>query len=303
MTRASETASRLRGTIGFPVTPFETSDGQPIDWPAFREHVDAMAGSGLSAVVVAGGTGELFSLRRDEVVRLAREAVEVVAGRTVVVVGVGSGAAHGGELAIAARDAGADAVLVLPPYYPTPDREGLVAYYAQIAAAVPELAVVPYSRGAARITPDVLERLAAAPNVTAFKDGHGDVRTFLLNRRALGDRYVWLAGTGDDLVGPYAAAGAEGYTSSIACFDPALSLELWRLAAGGRFAELDALSERMVHPWYELRTRRPGYEVSVMKGAMEAFGARAGSVRPPLAPLTAEDAEEVRRIARAVGRL
>lgn len=300
--RARETAAGLRGVIGFPVTPFNDDEEQTIDWDSFRAHIETLASSGLTALVVAGGTGEFFGLTAEEVRQLAAEATDIAAGRTRILIGVGASVAAGRQLATAAYAAGADGVLVLPPYYPSPDRDALVAYYSQIAASVPDLAVVPYSRGAAQITPNLLERLAEVPNITAFKDGHGDVRMFLRNRHRLGDRFVWLAGTGDDLVGPYAAAGAEGFTSSVACFDPPLALELWRLAASGRFAELDELSSAMIRPWYELRTRRPGFEVSVMKEAMTAYGFPAGTVRPPLAPLSDIDRADVHEIAARIGR-
>lgn len=294
-------AARLRGVIGFPVTPFRRDEELSVDWEAFEAHVDFVCRSGVSAIVVVGGTGEFFSLTPPEIIELTRIGVRTAKGRVPVLAGVGSGPVEGRALARAARDAGVDGLVILPPYYPTPNSTGLIAYYRAIAAAVPDIGVVPYSRGSVPITPDVLHGLAEVANVVAFKDGHGDVRMFLRNRLALGQRYVWVAGMGDDLVGAYAAAGAQAYTSSIASFDPALSIELWRLASAGRIGELDALLTERVLPWYELRSLRAGYEVAVMKGAMEAFGQRAGPVRPPLSDLTPEHAAAVRALAKQLG--
>ena len=139
---------------------------------------------------------------------------------------------------------------------------------------------MPYARDAAVFTPEGVEQLARdMPNLVAFKDGRGDVRLFQRIREhvieRLGEeRLVWLAGAGDDLVAPYFAVGAEGYTSSLACFWPEASVELLRLARAGDRVELAQFHQRVVRPIYELRQRRRGYEVAVMKAAMELLGHR-----------------------------
>lgn len=104
---------------------------------------------------------------------------------------------------------------------------------------------------------------------------------------------IWLGGSGDDLVGPYFAAGAEGFTSSLACFWPEAAGELYRLASGGDYAGLAAYHAQVVSPIYALRQRRPGYEVSVMKAAMELLGYVAGPARAPLANVTAAERDEL----------
>src|SRR5207248_6213476 len=130
-----------------------------------------------------------------------------------------------------------------------------------------------YARDSVTFTPPQLEHLAReVPRLVAFKDGRGDVRLFQrlrehVSERLGRDRLVWLAGAGDDMVGPYFAAGAEGFTSSLACFWPEASLALLRLARSGDYAALARFHERAVRPIYELRQRRRGYEVSVMKAA------------------------------------
>src|SRR5205823_11680546 len=96
------------------------------------------------------------------------------------------------------------------------------------------------------------------------------------------ERLVWLAGVGDDLVGAYFAGGAAGFTSSLACFWPEASAELYRLASTGDFEGLREYHLRVVRPFYELRQRGRGLEVSVMKAAMELLGHPAGPHRPPL---------------------
>ncbi len=110
------------------------------------------------------------------------------------------------------------------------------------------------------------------------------------------DRLVWLAGAGDDLVGPYFAAGAEGFTSSLACFWPEAAVRLLELARSGDRAALLDFHADVVRPIYEMRQRRRGYEVAVMKTAMEILGHRAGPARPPLGNLPANERAELAAI-------
>ncbi|HEX9436128.1 MAG TPA: 5-dehydro-4-deoxyglucarate dehydratase [Candidatus Limnocylindria bacterium] len=289
----------LRGVLAFPITPY-AADGS-VDLDAVRANASWLAGSGMHALVAPSGTGELFSLTPDECAAIVEVTVEAVDGRIPVVAGVGVGPRIAADLARRAERAGADAVLVLPPYYAHPDAEGLVAYVREVAAAT-SLGIAIYARDSVTFTPPQLERLAREiPNLVAFKDGRGDVRLFQrlrehVSERLGAQRLVWLAGAGDDMVGPYFAAGAEGFTSSLACFWPEASLELYRLARAGDFRELARYHERVVRPVYDLRQRRRGYEVSVMKAAMELLGHPAGPVRPPLADLSAEERAELRAI-------
>jgi 5-dehydro-4-deoxyglucarate dehydratase len=290
---------RLRGVLAFPITPYGADGG--VDLDAVRANAAWLSASGVHALVAPSGTGELYSLTPDECGAVVEVIVEATAGRIPVIAGVGFGSRQGALLARRAERAGADGILVLPPYYAHPDPDGLFAYYRDIAAAT-RLGVAIYARDGVLLTPQQLERMAREiDNLVAFKDGRGDVRLFQrlrehVTERLGADRMVWIAGAGDDMVGPYFAAGAEGYTSSLACYWPEASLELLRLAKTGDFAELARFHERAVRPFYELRQRRRGFEVAVMKAAMELLGHPAGPVRPPLGELSADERAELRVI-------
>ena len=238
---------RLKSVLAFPVTPF--TDGGDMDLEGFRANLRFLEAAGLTGVVVAGGTGELYSLTPDECRALYRD--------------------------------------------------GLYAYYRAVAEAT-ALGVFPYARGQAIPTPDLLARLAELPNVVAFKDGNGDLRLWARLRERVGvERLVWLGGMGDDLAPPYFAAGAEGFTSSVANYDPQTALDLFALVSRGQYAEADRLlRERGVYAAYDLRARRKGHEVSVVKAAMELAGLPTGPVRPPLLPLSPAEREELARIMR-----
>ncbi len=289
----------LRGVLAFPITPYAV-DGS-VDLEGVRANARWLSASGMNALVAPSGTGELFSLTPQECAAVVQATVEAVEGRVRVIAGVGFGPRVGAELARSAERDGASAILMLPPYYAHPDPEALLAYYATIAEAT-SLGVLVYARDGATLAAEQLERLArAVPNLVGFKDGRGDVRVFQrlrehVSERLGADRLVWLAGAGDDLVGPYFAAGAEGFTSSLACFWPEASIELFRLARAGDLRELARFHRRAVRPFYDLRQRRRGYEVSVMKAAMEILGHPAGPTRPPLAELSDAERAELRAI-------
>jgi 5-dehydro-4-deoxyglucarate dehydratase len=255
-----------------------------------------LANSGVASIVAPSGTGELFSLTPSECTAITQVTVEAVGRRKPVIAAVGFGPRIAANLAAAAQECGANAILVLPPYYQNPDPSGLLAYYLAVAQAT-SLPIITYARDAAHFTPELVERLAIeAPNFAAFKDGRGDLRLFMRIRehvieRLGADRLIWLAGVGDDLLAPYLAAGAEGFTSSMTCFWPEIAVDLWD--ARDDHARLKQIHERAIRPFYELRARRRGYEVSVMKAAMNALGYPAGPPRAPLTPVTPEEQNEI----------
>lgn len=287
----TELRPRLKGVLAFPVTPFAANLSLNDD--AFQTHVDYLVRSGLHAIVAAGGTGELYSMTPPEIARVYRLAVEATAGRVPVIAGVGYNQALAIDLARSAEKAGADAILVLPHYYGRAEDDGLYQYYSSIARSV-GVGVFPYARDAAVFSPQLVARLAEIPNVVAFKDGQADLRTWARIRGYVGDRVVWLAGVGDDMVNTYFAAGAEGFTSSAANFMPDVALKLFEAASAGKFDEVSALQAKWIQPVFNVRSRHRGYEVTTTKEAMSLLGREGGRVRPPLAELTDDDRAALR---------
>ncbi|MEO8520380.1 MAG: 5-dehydro-4-deoxyglucarate dehydratase [Acidobacteriota bacterium] len=283
----------LTGVIGFPVTPFRQD--LSVDLDGLRGNLRAMLRQPLAAVVAAGGTGELYSLTPAEHLAVVRAVVEEAAGRVPVIAGTGFNAALGADLARQAASSGADGILVFPPYYPSPEDEGVAAYYRAIAAATP-LGVLIYSRDWFHPGAALVARLAEIPTLIAWKDGQGDLRRLQIIRQRVGDRLHWIGGAGDDLVPAYYAIGIRTFTSSVANVSPAISLQLHTAGAAGDAATLDRLMRDYVVPLYALRARRKGHEVTVMKELMNMVGLTGGSVRPPLVPLTAAELAEVRAL-------
>jgi 5-dehydro-4-deoxyglucarate dehydratase len=284
----------LRGVFGFPVTPFRSD--LSLDLDGLGRNVDDMAGYPFCAIVVAGGTGELYSLTVDEIEQVVRSTVDAVNGRMPVVAGVGFNTAIGLELARRAERAGAQCLLALPPYYVGAPEEGLFDYY-QALGSTTLLPLVVYSRDWATFTPEMVARLAdRIPTLAGWKDGQGDIRRYQRIMAYNGDRLAWFGGLGDDCAPGYFAIGVQAFTSSISNISPRLSLALAEAGIRRDFDRLNHLMHRYVNPLYALRERMRGYEVAVMKQAMAILGMPSGPVRPPLTNCRPQDVDDLRKL-------
>jgi 5-dehydro-4-deoxyglucarate dehydratase len=285
--------NKLTGVIAFPVTPFK--DDLSLDLSGLHENLTQLLEHPIAAIVAAGGAGELYSLTPAEYARVIELTTHAVEDRVPVIAGVGFGQRLAVEMAQAAEKAGADGILVFPPYYQHADDEGLVEYYRSIGKAT-RLGMLIYSRDWAHFTPVMVERLAEIPTLVGWKDGQGDLRRLQTIMNSVGERLKWIGGAGDDLVAAYYGIGIRAFTSSIATVAPRLSLKLHELGEAGDTEALRELLERCVIPLYALRARRKGYEVSAMKTMMDMVGLSGGPVRPPLVQVSAAEEDELRAI-------
>jgi 5-dehydro-4-deoxyglucarate dehydratase len=289
-----EFASSLRGVFGFPVTPFHKN--LSLDLEGLARNVDAMAAHPFCAMVAAGGTGELYSLSVSEIEAVVRTTVEAVNGRMPIVAGTGFNMPMGVEIAKRLEKAGADCVLVLPPYYSHSPFEGVIDFYEAIGKAT-GLPLMIYSRDWAAFSPQQVERIAErVPSLVCWKDGQGDVRKYQRIMNHVGDRLAWIGGLGDDCIPGYFSIGVQAYTSSISNIAPKLSIDLAQAGVARDFARLDKLMARYVQPLYAIRERHRGYEVSVMKEAMDMLGMVGGPVRPPLMNVREHDLADIRNL-------
>ncbi|MET0783467.1 MAG: 5-dehydro-4-deoxyglucarate dehydratase, partial [Leifsonia flava] len=219
------------GILFFPVTPF---DGQGrIDTGVLADHVATGVRHGAGGVFPACGTGEYHALSLGEVATVVRAAVDQVAGAVPVVAGSGGALGHAVEAGRAAADAGADALLVLPPYLVSGTQNGLVAYVEAIVEAS-DLPVVVYHRGSAQYTPATVARLAADSRVIGFKDGTGDigvaqqiVRAVAATGRADFQFFNGLL-TAELSQGAYRGIGIPLYSSAAFAFVPEIANAYYR---------------------------------------------------------------------------
>src|SRR5882672_425068 len=277
---------RLQGVISFPVTPFRPD--LTLDLEGLRRNLRSLLKHPVCAIVAPAGTGELYSLSPAEHLAVLKATVEEAGNRVPVLAGTGFNPPIAAELARQAAAAGASGILAFPPYYPSPDDDGVVAYYRGIAEATP-LGMLIYTRDWFNPTPVLAEKLAQIPNLIGWKDGQADLRRYQMIRQRLGDRLHWIGGAGDDMVPGYYSIGIRTYTSSIANVAPKLSLRLHELASAGHSSELTKLMDELIMPLYAFRARRKGYEVSAMKAMMDMIGLAGGPVRPPLVDLRPEE--------------
>lgn len=290
------------GVLFFPVTPF-AADGT-VDVDVLREHISSRLPFGPGAVFAACGTGEFHALGIDEVRTVVTAAVEVVAtaaGKVPVVAGAGGPLGHALAAARAAEEAGADALLVLPPYLVNGPVDGLVAYVEAIAAAS-SLPVIVYHRGNAKFTAEAIAELAANPKVIGFKDGMGDVglaQEIVTAVKASGRTGFLLFNgllTAELSQGAYRGLGIPLYSSAAFAMAPEIATAYYNAYMDGDEQRRDALLEGFYAPLVRLRDQTPGFGVSLIKAGLRLAGLPVGSVRPPLTDPTEEQLVELKAI-------
>lgn len=282
------------GILFFPVTPF-AADGT-IDHILLATHVSTGVEAGAGGVFPACGTGEFHALSASEAAAVTRTAVAAVAGRVPVIAGAGGPLGHAIEVARAAADAGADGLLVLPPYLVGGTQAGLVAYVEQIAEAA-GLPVIVYHRGSAQYSVETVRRLVANPRVVGFKDGTGDIGTMQLIVRAVAEKgredFAFFNGllTAELTQGAYRGIGVPLYSSAAFAMAPDIANAYYRAYADGDDARRLALLDGFYRPLVELRDETPGFGVSLIKAGLRLSGLAVGSVRAPLVdPTPAQEA-------------
>jgi 4-hydroxy-tetrahydrodipicolinate synthase len=219
---------RLEGTYTPIVTPFRP-DGS-LDRDALTAFVEWQVECGIDGIVPCGSTGESATLSHAEHVDVIRLVVEAVRGRVPVIAGTGSNSTREAiELTRAAREAGADAALLISPYYNRPTQEGIFEHYRAVAAAtgLPLLVYNIPSRTASRIEPETLARLSRVPGVVGLKESGGDLVATAQTVRASAGDFAVLSGD-DALTLPMLALGARGVISTTANVVPSEMSELTR---------------------------------------------------------------------------
>ena len=283
-----------QGAIGFPVTPFHPD--YSLDLKGFAKNLEIVLEKPFTSFVAAGGTGELYSLARDEYLSVVRSAVETANGKMPVIAGVGYGSHIAQIMAAESEKLGASAILILPPYYQNACFDGLLAYLKGISQAT-SLPLILYTRDWFRLSVEEAQRVAdEVPTLWGWKDGQGELSSLQRIRAKLGDRFTWIGGVGDDHVSGYYGIGLRRFTSSISCVAPKLSIALHKAGAACEESELAELTDRFVLPLYNLRTRRKGYEVSAMKALLELRGFAGGPSRPPLVDVNETERQELNKI-------
>src|SRR5271156_2392490 len=284
------------GLLSFPVTHFSDQlDFQP---KPYKEHIAWLLSYKPAGLFVAGGTGEFFSLTPTEFSAVVHAGVAQTAGETPVIAGCGYGTAMAKEFAKAAEEAGADGILLLPPYLVGAEQAGLAAHVEAVCAST-KLGVIMYNRDNAILDDSSLAKLCdRCPNLVGFKDGVGDIERMTRIYARLGDRLTYIGGlpTAETFALPYLELGVTTYSSAIFNFLPKFALEFYAAVRRRDHAAVFVGLRELVLPYIEIRNRRKGYAVSIVKGGMKAVGRPAGPVRSPLTDLTDAEYQELTRL-------
>lgn len=269
------------GIMAFPATPFQT-DGS-LDIPQLGAHVEYLAQHRPSALAAAGGAGEIFSLSLPEHAQVILETVRHACGIPVI-----GGAAYGtqmaSEMARAVEQAGADAVLLLPPYLVHCEQDGLYRHIRDVCRSV-AIAVIPYSRDNAVLAPDTVLRLAEdCPNLVAVKDGTGDLASVSALQARVGNRLTILNGapTAEMFARQFQTISIHCYSSAVFSFLPPLARRFYRALRANDHALVEDMLARFYRPLVKLRQRKRGGAVSIVKAGLRVVGKPAGPVRAPL---------------------
>ena len=277
------------GLLSFPVTDFG-ADGE-FDAASYARRLQWLSSYGAAGLFAAGGTGEFFSIGYDEYDAVIRTAVENSAADVPVLAGVGYGTRMAVDLAKRAEKAGAAGILVLPHYLMFAEEQGVIAHMQAICDAV-GLGVIYYARDNTRLSPAGLEKLAeACPNFIGYKDGIGDLQLMQRVAHRLGDRVVHIGGlpTAEVFAQPYLEMGVTTYSSAVFNFVPELALRFYNAVRQRDTAVVDGLMKSFYLPLIELRDRKRGYAVSMIKAGADLVGRSAGKVRTPLTELDASE--------------
>lgn len=291
------TRSDFRGTYTVLVTPF-TDDGAAVDVARLRGLVEFQIREGIHGLVPLGSTGEFLSLSRDERNVVIETVVKQTGGRVPVLVGTGAEfTPHAVEYAREAERLGADALMIIPPFYSVPTDDELFVHYGKIADAVGVPIMIYNNPAAANVDmqPKLVARLSTIPNIRYIKELTLDVTRVRDIVRLCGDRMTVFAGVlGYELF----FLGAEGWVAVCSNVIPRLSADLFTASVDRN----DKVAARAIHQrmvdllWW---VGGPRY-VAGTKAALDMIGMSAGPPRAPRLPLPGDMCRELRGVLEAL---
>jgi 4-hydroxy-tetrahydrodipicolinate synthase len=286
-----EKRAKFHGSMPALITPFK--DGK-IDEQAFRALIDWQITSGSHGLVPVGTTGEGPTLTHEEHRRAVDICIDEARGRVPVIAGAGSNnTAEAIELCRHAEQSGADAVLVVTPYYNKPTQVGLYQHFKAVSDAI-GIPIFIYNippRSVVDMSVDTMKRLSELPNIVGVKDATGDVGRVSRQRHAIGPDFIQLSG--EDMTALAAmAAGGHGCISVTANIAPSLCAEQMEATFEGNWSHALKIQDRLT-PLHAAIFAEPG--VNGTKYALSLLGRVRAETRLPLVPVSAATEALIRR--------
>lgn len=289
---------KIEGAITAMVTPF-TSDGK-VDLNGLKENVAFQIKSGISGLVPLGTTGESPVISDSEREQIVRAVVSAAGGKVPVIVGTGTNSTeHSIELSRQAERLGADAVLVVSPYYNKPSQEGLFRHFKAIAGSI-KIPVVVYNiqgRTAVNIETATLARMAQVPNIIAVKEASGNIGQMMEVLDQLPKTFSVVSGD-DNLTFPLMALGGRGVISVVSNLIPRKVSDMCAAAAKGDFATARRLHFEMLPIFKAAFIETNPVPI---KAAMTLAGMAAGPVRLPLCELQPSNHDKLKAVLQNLG--
>ncbi|MFV5690082.1 5-dehydro-4-deoxyglucarate dehydratase [Flavobacterium sp. ZT3R25] len=284
------------GLLSFPITDMD-ENGQ-FNAVTFADRLEWFVSHEVSAVFVAGGTGEFFSLSKEEYKQIVGITSKIVNGRVPTVSSVGRSIPEAIEFAKIAEEAGIDALLLMPPYLTECPQSGIVEYAKTIMQNT-KLPVIYYNRGNGVLSGEQIKKLAdLCPNFIALKDGTGNIEELNVTIKSIGSRLVYIGGvpTAEIISEAYLSIGVNTYSSAVFNFVPKLANHFYKSLRAGDTEKVNRIIKEFFVPFIRLRSKNQGYSVSLIKAGCQLIGKSAGDVRAPLIMPSAEELLELQKI-------
>ena len=275
-------SARFQGSMTALVTPFR--DGR-IDEEAFRSLVSWQISEGTKGLIPVGTTGESPTLSHAEHHRVVELCIQEAKGRAAVIAGAGSNnTAEAIDLAKHAEKAGADAVLVVTPYYNKPTQEGMYQHFKAIndAIGIPIFIYNIPPRSVVDMSVDTMKRLFELKNIVGVKDATGNLARVSQQRHAMGKEFIQLSGE-DMTAVAFNSAGGVGCISVVSNVAPKLCAQMQEATLAGDYARALEIQDRLV-PLHDAIFKEPG--VAGAKYGLSLLGKVKDEVRLPLLPVT-----------------
>jgi 4-hydroxy-tetrahydrodipicolinate synthase len=285
----------FEGVLPAIITPFKRNPAMGLDIPGLEDNIGFLLSRGIHGIVPCGSTGESATLTFEEHEKVIRVTVDKVNGKIPVLAGTGSNnTAEAIKLTKAAKDIGADGVLVISPYYNKPNRAGLIKHYTKLADL--DIPVIVYNvpgRTGQNLEPDLIAELAQHPNIVGVKEASGNISQISRIIEDTQDEDFAVISGDDNITLPIMALGGAGVISVAANVDPARMVEMYDAMKHGDVQKALVLHFAM-SPLF--RSMFIDTNPIPVKMAVELLGMAGGPVRLPLDELDEKKTEQLRKV-------
>ncbi|WML66642.1 MAG: 4-hydroxy-tetrahydrodipicolinate synthase [Methanoregula sp. SKADARSKE-2] len=285
----------FEGVLPAIITPFKRNPAMGLDIPGLERNIGLLLAGGIHGIVPCGSTGESATLTFEEHEKVVSVTVDKVNGKIPVLAGTGSNnTAEAVRLTKAAKDTGADGVLVISPYYNKPNRSGLIKHYTKLADL--DLPVVIYNvpgRTGQNLEPDLIAELAQHPNIVGIKEASGNIGQISRVIEETQDEEFAVISGDDNITLPIMALGGAGVVSVAANVDPRRMVAMYEAMREGDY------QKALVHHFALSPLFRSMFidtNPIPVKRAVELIGMAGGPVRLPLDDLDAQRTKELKKI-------